>query len=344
MRAVFPLIILIIISCGKTSGPVDEPVSVEDADAEISRIAFGSCSREDLEQTMWTAVLKSEPDLWIWLGDNIYGDSHDMEVMRSKYSLQKKDTNYQKILESMPVIGTWDDHDYGVNDGGKYYSMKGESKKELLDFLDVEESNPVWEREGVYQSYDFGSDERMVKVILLDTRYFRDTLDPSPEEGVRYLPNPQGDVLGEDQWQWLEAELRQSNAALNIIGSGFQIIPEEHGFEKWANFPSARARLFELLQEVDSGPVLLISGDRHIAEVSLMELEDLSYPLYDFTSSGLTHTWSEEWEESNRYRSGDLIIKKNFGIIEIDWSEPLKITLEVRGENDSLFQSISIQY
>ena len=42
--------------------------------APAARFAFGSCSKHDHEQPMWGAVAASQPDVWIWLGDNVYVD------------------------------------------------------------------------------------------------------------------------------------------------------------------------------------------------------------------------------------------------------------------------------
>ena len=55
-------------------------ISAQDSqnDQELTTIAFGSCSRQSLPQLMWPFVLDQSPDLWIWTGDNIYGDSEDM--------------------------------------------------------------------------------------------------------------------------------------------------------------------------------------------------------------------------------------------------------------------------
>ena len=130
-----------------------------------------------------------------------------------------------------------------------------------------------------------------------------------------------------------------------MIGSGIQVIAEEQGYEKWANFPRARQRLFDLLAAIKPKPVMFISGDRHIAEVSKIDLPGLDYPLYDFTSSGLTHTWGMAWGEPNRYRVDSLIIRKNFGLIQLDMKsgKPI-VTLEVRGVNDELLQQTRIVY
>lgn len=316
-----------------------------DTSETITTIAFGSCNKENMPQPLWRYIMENKPDLWIWMGDNIYADTQDMELMDSLYGIQKQHPDYARLVSTVPVIGTWDDHDYGINDGGKYFSKKEESENLLLDFLHIPDTNPVRNREGVYQSYTFGPKDRQVKIILLDTRYFRDTLIAAKEEGKLYEPNFEGDILGEAQWQWLEHELNSSEAALNIIGSSIQVIAEEHGYEKWANFPSARRKLFDLIASSGAQRTIFISGDRHIAEVAKYEESALEYPLYDFTSSGLTHTWAHARGEKNPYRISDLIVALNFGIIDIDWgSDPIEVTFKIKGEDNKVFWSEKIQY
>jgi alkaline phosphatase D len=309
----------------------------------LTRIAFGSCSHQDREQVLWPDVVRQAPQLWIWMGDNIYADTEDMVVMKAKYEKQKKDPGYQQLLATCPVVGTWDDHDYGANDGGKEYTKKKESKERLLEFLDVPANHPVRKHEGVYAAYVYGKGKRKVKIILLDTRYFRDPLTPAPGKS-RYAASEQGDILGEEQWQWLENELKDSDAALHIIGSSIQFIPEEQEFEKWKNLNTSRNRMLSLLTRLKPRNTFFISGDRHIAELSKMEVEGLPYPLYDFTSSGLTHTWESGWE-ANKHRVGDMIKALNFGMILIDWSgtNPA-VTLKVIGKGGETYLEHRIAY
>jgi alkaline phosphatase D len=257
-----------------------------------------------------------------------------MDVMLAKYQRQKSGGAYSRFRQEVPVIGIWDDHDYGVNDGGKEYPQKEASSALLMDFLDVPRDAEVRERAGVYQSYSFGPEGEQIKIILLDTRYFRDPLEKQSMTGPRYYPNPQGDILGEVQWEWLERELTQSSAQIHLIGTSIQLIAEEQFFEKWANFPTARDRFFRLLEKTKPSRPILISGDRHISELSRIQLPGLERPLYELTSSGMTHTWSSAGAEPNRYRVGDLIIAKAFGLIQIDWSgaEP---SLSVRVHRDT---------
>jgi len=311
----------------------------------LQTIAFGSCNKQDEKQEMWQYILANEPDLWIWLGDNIYGDSENMEVLERKYKQIKFHPEYQKLWQTTPIVGTWDDHDYGVNDGGKDYPKREQSKQLLLDFLDVPQHSEARQRPGAYQSYTFGESGQQVKVILLDARYFRDPLEKNPARNPRYFPNKEGDILGDAQWQWLEEELTDSEAQIHLIASGIQMIPEEHAFEKWANFPQARQRLFDLLEKTQPAHAILLSGDRHIAEVSRLELEQLGYPLYEITASGMTHSYEQAGDEPNQHRVSKLIGQKNFGLLQIDWSgEAPTAKIILKGLENMTHDSVDIEW
>jgi len=355
MRSTAIFFVLIsILSCTQQqeniSEKVDEPSTIEKNNPSIplTRIALGSCSHQDDDQSYWKHIAQQNPDLWIWLGDNIYGDSEDMGILKEKYTKLKTDSNYKAFEAVYPIIGIWDDHDFGVNDGGKDYPMKKASRDLMFDFLDVPNTHPAWQREGGHTAYTFGESDKKVKVILLDARYFRDSIGKVLVEPnkYQYAPNEEGDILGEEQWNWLEKELITSDAQVHLIGSGIQIIPEEHRFEKWANFPKARKRLFDIIAASGQENVILMSGDRHISEFSQLEIEGKEKPLYEFTSSGLTHTWGSIWKEENQHRVGDLTIAKSFGFIEIDWnSQPLSLTMKMFStENGEVLQERKVVF
>lgn len=336
------------------SGTMAEDVGTMDADAFKPRaidtttaptvIAFGSCNKLDKPQNMWGDVAANNPNLWIWLGDIIYADTSNMKVLAAEYKQLKTGPDYKKLRAKAQIIGVYDDHDYGKNDSGKGYPMKKASKKCLMDFLDVPGNNPVRKREGAYTSYTFGKGAQRIKVIVMDTRYFRDTLYEDPTKQRKYLPNMEGDLLGETQWKWLEKELKNSPANLNILCSSIQILANDHGYEKWGNFPNARKRLLSLIAQSKPKNLLLLSGDRHMAEVSKMDLQGLPYPLYDFTSSGLTHIRSGN-NEMNRLRVGDMIVKKNFGLLKIRWEgEHPVVTMQVRGLQNEMYQELIVRY
>src|SRR5436853_7460343 len=83
-------------------------------DRPLSRIAFGSCVHQDKPQPIWDAVIATDPELFVFLGDNIYADTKDMDVMRAKYQQLADQPGFKKLKAKCPVIATWDDHDYGA--------------------------------------------------------------------------------------------------------------------------------------------------------------------------------------------------------------------------------------
>jgi len=314
-------------------------------------VAFGSCDDETRPQELWNDIVKQKPVLWIWGGDNIYADSGDTLELKARYSKLKSDSGYQQLLKTCPVTGTWDDHDYGMNDGGKYWPHKDDCKRMELWFLGFPKNDPVWSHPGIYNSMTIGKGKEKIKIINLDTRYFRDTVYKvyykplgTEKKEYKYELNLTGDVLGETQWQWFEDEVKNSDAAFFIVNSSIQFLSDEHRFEKWGNFPSARKRFLDLLAKLNKN-VLIISGDRHIAEFSKINLSGMTNPVYEFTSSGLTHTWPEKWVENNKYRVGEQIVRKNFGLFKINWHKKyFTVTMQIRGKDDQLFQEEVIKY
>ncbi|MDA1268942.1 MAG: alkaline phosphatase D family protein [Bacteroidetes bacterium] len=300
---------------------------------KLDYMAFGSCNRQDSPQPLWKFILAEKPDLWVWMGDNIYGDSPVMDTLRTKYARQNANLDYQLLKASTPLIGVWDDHDFGINDGGKFFIQKKESRDLLFDFLGMPQNAVERQREGGYSSHTYGEGNQQVKVILLDGRYFRDTLTRVDRV---YQINPKGQILGDAQWKWLEQELKTSTARVNILVSGIQFLPTEHAYEKWANFPQEREKLLDLLADSGVQTPILMSGDRHIAEI--MKLEDARFPqgLYEITSSGLTHTWNGIAEEKNSFRVSELVAKLNYGLATFDWKMG-EITFEIKGEKGSVY-------
>ena len=296
---------------------------------KLDRIAFGSCNRQDAPQPLWKPILEDRPDLWIWMGDNIYGDSPVMDTLRAKYNRQNAVVDYQVMKSSTPIIGVWDDHDYGINDGGKNYAQKKASRDLMFDFLNVPPDAPERKREGGYSAHTYGEGERKVKVILLDGRYFRDTL--ARVDRV-YQNNTTGQILGNDQWKWLEKELKTSTAKVNFIVSGIQFLPTEHAYEKWANFPQEREKLLNLIANSGVQNPILLSGDRHIAEIMKLVDSRFTKGIYEVTSSGLTHTWSGIAEEKNSLRVSHLVAKLNYGLASFDWAKD-EVLIEIKGEN-----------
>lgn len=308
----------------------------------LQRIAFGSCAQQDRPQPVWDAIFAAKPNLFLFVGDNIYGDTKDMAVLRAKYDKLGALPGYQKLRKACPLLATWDDHDYGWNDAGADYPHREESQQIFLDFFGIPKDSPRRTQKGVYHAQVFGPPERSVQVILLDTRYFRSPLTRRPKT-VRgqgpYLPTADRTttVLGEAQWKWLEQQLRVP-AKVRLLVSSIQVVAEDHGWEKWMNFPHERERLFRLLRETKASGVVILSGDRHLAELSVMD-GGVGYPLYDLTSSGLNQGYVKGWRalEVNRHRVATMNQGNNFGLVALDWerSDPV-VSLQIRDEQGDI--------
>jgi alkaline phosphatase D len=302
----------------------------QDVEPPLQRIAFGSCNRDYKPQPLWKPIRDCKPDLWIWLGDIVYGDANKLPELARKYRAEKNKPDYVALRQQCRVIGTWDDNDYGVSDGGKENPNKVESQRLLLDFLDESADSPRRQQAGVYASYSFGPPGKRVKIILTDDRYFREK------------PGATADMLGPDQWQWLEQQLTGSDADANLIGSGIQVIASQHPYEKWANFPQSRQRLFDLIVRSGARNVIFLSGDRHLGEISRFTDPRMTQPLYDITSSGMTHHAKDNLfhsftHETNRFRCGQNFVDLNFGLIVFDWdATPPTATLQIRDANNAV--------
>lgn len=304
----------------------------------LNRIAFGSCADAAKPQPIWEQVLARQNDLFIFLGDNIYADTHDMSVLSAKYAELAAVPGFAKLRASTPVFAVWDDHDYGENDAGGEYPMKDHSRRIFLDFWKEPVGSPRWERDGVYGSWVFGDHGKRVQLILPDLRYNRTALTPLELGGVTHdtwgrarmaagrdlpgpymrNPDPKATMLGERQWQWLERQL-EVPAELRLFGSSVQVLADFTGWESWANFAHDRDRLFDTIRRARANGVLFLSGDIHYAELSKQDL-NVPYTLWDLTSSGLTEEWRVPTPNANR--ASEVVADANFGFIDVDWQGP----------------------
>lgn len=308
-------------------------------------VAFGSCNMSQEPNPFWDDILAENPDVWIWGGDIVYADTDDVERLRTIYAMQDTVAGYAKLRNEVPIIGTWDDHDFGVNDGGSDFAIKAESQQVFLDFMDVPQDSERRTQEGVYASHDYEVPAGKVKVIVLDTRYFRSELIDDTDSSKRYKPtmDSTATVLGDIQWKWLENELNGSDADFNLIMSSIQVLSGEHGFETWGNFPLEVEKLENIITQSGANGVIILSGDRHISEFSRADIDGLSYPLVDFTSSGLTHSYSSFSGEPNTYRVGEVVSDKSYGIINLNIEEK-SAEFKIMGDNGTVFQELKQSY
>jgi alkaline phosphatase D len=299
-----------------------------DAERSIQRIAIAACLLDPGGGAALADIDALEPDLTLWLGDNVYGDvmavQGDIAGLRHLYRRLGGNEHFQRLAGGSTLMATWDDHDYGRNDAGAEWVLKDAAKREFLEFWGDGATDPRIDQGGIYSARTFGSGDRTVQVILLDNRYERDA----------YSDDPGHTMLGDDQWDWLRQRLMEP-ATIRIIGSGIQVVndydpPTGVPWESWGDMPVERARLFALVREVRAAGTILVSGDMHHSELSLLadDAAGFGYPTYDLTGSGLDQREVELWP--NAARIGTVLnTDRKFGFITIEWGSDPIIHLQI---------------
>jgi len=300
------------------------------------RVAFGSCAKQSKPQPIWATIAVAQPDLFLFMGDNLYADARDAATLRQRYAEFRQVEALQAFRRSTPHLAIWDDHDFGDDDVGGDYALKQLSQQLFCDEWGEAPDSPRRTRSGVYEAYRVESAGRSVQILMLDLRFNRSALvaDPKLQQGYRsmvvqaklsgkpmsgwYIPNPdpQASLLGEEQWSWLAERLAEP-ADLRIIGSSVQFAADGTGWECWANFPHERERLVALLARQRAEHAVIVSGDMHYAELSQWPVA-AGYPLWDLTSSGLTEVW--DIPTPNSRRVSKVFAEPNFGLLDIDWA------------------------
>lgn len=279
-------------------------------------LSFGSCHKhtKPTSNQILEAIANEEPDLFIWLGDTVYGKDGDAEDLTTKYQQLKNKPSYQNLLQKSKVYAIWDDHDYGINNGDSSYQNKTKSLADFSAFANLENSEEILQRGGAYQQYEYVENDTKIRLILLDNRFFR---TPYLNEKIGgKTSETQGKLLGNQQWNWLTSILKKSTADIHIFAGGIQFLSNEHRFEKWSNYPEERAAFLSLLKKNQVKNPIFLSGDRHHSELSVLEEKDVV--LADITSSGMTEAISWNSKEPNSYRVGEVVTQNSYASLHID--------------------------
>lgn len=310
-------------------------------DQPLANIAFGSCFNQDQEAPIWKTISQSNPELFIFLGDNVYASHSSQKPIADQYRKLDQVEGYRALRENIPFMATWDDHDYGLRDGGVDWSGKEMARRDFLNYWTYLRDIIPPEQGGIYHSKTIGPKQQMVQIIMLDTRFYRSPLKERPgNEGKAYdyEPDTTGTVLGEEQWLWLERQLTQP-AQVRLIISSIQLIANDPKFEKWDNFPQERKRFFDLLAKTGAKNVIVLSGDRHSASISKVDLPSYG-PLYEVTSSAINRP--NNFADKDSHYIGDAYTKENFGVAQIDWKKKV-VKLEIRDIQNNPVNAIELK-
>lgn len=260
------------------------------------RIHFASCNSQHYENVMWPRMKSRQPSAFVWAGDAVYAD--DFEWTPSSERKSMKDHLKRRIKEAKPedlerlydgllqtagyqsyihadnattrpfIMGTFDDHDYGRNNGDCTYKYKRESAMLFMDFIkrsnkhsqsigfDAMEGRAAAGKglfgvkvldfsrspsEQVLSDQEAGLDSDAVpewspslrlsdKTVAIFVLDCRTNKTPWPNRSFFDPSTSDGDFLGEEQWQWFEESLRRSTASVNIVVQGLQV-HAEHMFD-----------------------------------------------------------------------------------------------------------------
>ena len=303
-------------------------------------VAMGSClyindSEYDRPGTPYgkgtkilTHIHKQDPDMMLWLGDNVYyrePDFYSQKRMDYRYQDARNTPEMQPLLANAINLATWDDHDYGPNNSDRSYRMR----QEALEIFRRYWANPGYgtsETNGVFTKYKYSD----VEFFLMDDRYHR-----APNQ----LKKEGKDFFGDAQLQWLMDSLVGSNATFKIIVVGNQVTNKMNDHESLVAYGEEYEQLMSFLDKHNIPGVLFISGDRHFTELLKTDRKD-SYPIYEFTSSPLSSGTYGNLNESDEYDNpqrvdGTLVYKdQNFGMMHVKGDKDnRRLVLETYGSD-----------
>lgn len=240
------------------------------------RLALASCMSDapifDHEK-IWHSLQRENPDALFFLGDNVYASVKDPinpEEMWNRYWQTRLRLPIFRAEKLTPIFATWDDHDFGQNNGDKTYKYVREAQEIFNDFFAQDPIFGTLEKgPGISMNLHlFGQ-----HFLFMDSRSFRDV--------------PLGySMWGTEQEHWLQNQLKSSHKPLWII-NGSQIFgkygPSE-SLEK--DFPQLFERLVDWIRNTER-PVKFVSGDIHATEVMALSSELLNQTTVEITSSSM---------------------------------------------------------
>jgi alkaline phosphatase D len=338
MKQIIFIALFLLISCEE-----NQPIETI-KNPNVYSIGFGSCLTQERSMPIFNIIKAENYDLFLMLGDNVYGDSEREDLLELREAYDKQRQNFDSFNFNFPFEAIWDDHDYGLNDAGKEYIFKEDAEQLFLDFWNIPEDDIRRTRPGLYFEWIENIDGIEVQMLFLDTRYFRDALLPTDERGAagkeRYLPqtDTSTSMLGDVQWNWLEQKMA-TEVDHRIIVSSIQFLAMGHGWEAWKTLPHERQRLIDLIDQSSSDTVLFISGDRHRAGLYQLS-SDSGKNIFEMTSSSLNLSFTND-EEAGPLRIGPTFVDENYGEILLN-KLTNKIIVNLKDNQGKVVQSLSL--
>jgi alkaline phosphatase D len=263
------------------------------------------------EYEVFESIVSAEPDMMLWLGDNVYLREVDFQSYSGylyRYTHTRALPEMQELLKACPNYAIWDDHDYGPNDGDASWIHRDWAQEAFKTFW----ANPSYGApsgaNNIATAFRFSD----VEFFLLDNRSQR----------IHHNNRTQDiHVLGEEQIDWLIAALNKSKAPFKMVAVGGQFLNTAERHENMANFPE-RQEIIDRIEEEHIHGVVFLTGDRHCTDMSRIELEGGAV-IHDLTVSPLTSSAYDNTDEPNDLRvEGTTVPFRNFA--ELNFSGPRK--------------------
>lgn len=275
------------------------------------RMAFASC--QHLETGHFAAfrdMAAQRPDLIIHLGDYIYEygpggadrvrqhqgeETRTLWDYRNRYAQYRLDPHLQAAHAAAPWLMVLDDHEVDNNWAG-YTPQDPEQQTELefrvrrwaalqayYEHMPVERPPQLAGLDSelrLYDSYSFG---RQLRVLLMDTRQYRD--DQVCSQAFPSAPhcedrlNPRLNMLGRAQEQFFQPLLSDSDARWNVLAqqtwfTSYRYPGNEYNMDQWDGYAAQRQRIkTKLAADEFSNPVVL-SGDWHCGAAMNVPIDD----------------------------------------------------------------------
>jgi alkaline phosphatase D len=272
-----------------------------------------------------TSMANTPVDLMIWLGDNTYmreADYTSKSGIDYRYQHTRSEKNLQAFLAKTQHYATWDDHDYGDNDGNESYDLKEHTRKTFIDYWGNKtfgENNT-----GVYSNFKYND----AAFFLLDDRSFRTESDIDETKANKTQ-------LGATQLNWLKNNLKHSRAPFKFVCAGGQVLNRYTDKESFNLYQKERKELLEYIVAQKISGVVFLSGDRHHTEIltDSTYINELGYPFIDITSSplsaGVSNVLEIEEAKNPQRIQGTLVVDNNYCTITVFGNKKGQRQLEI---------------
>ena len=258
------------------------------------------------EYEIFETIAGKNPDMMLWLGDNIYlreVDWYSWTGIVKRYNQARSLPQMQALLASTHHYAIWDDHDFGPDNSDRSFVHKDETLRAFNLFW-ANEGYGLPGLDGVTGQFQWAD----VDFFLLDNRFHR-----SPDN------RKTGDktMFGKEQLEWLIDALASSKAPFKFVVTGGVVLNSAQGGENYVHlYPEERTWLLKQIEAEGIKNVIFLTGDVHYTELSKLVLNN-GNPVYDFTVSPISSGVNTYATENIFQVPGTNVRVRNFATIQV---------------------------